>query len=145
MPSPDDHRAHFPYGLNITTRWSDFDMMMHLNNVQYYRFFEAVVIDYLTRIGVDLQRDAIIPYAVESGCRFIKPIESTPEVYAALRVAHLGNSSVQYEIALFAGNNTAPAASGRLAQVFVHRHSQKPTPIPPPIRQGLEKIRQRHC
>ena len=40
-------RKDFPYLIEIPTRWSDNDMLGHVNNVLYYRYFEAIVVRFL--------------------------------------------------------------------------------------------------
>ncbi|MDA8014119.1 MAG: thioesterase family protein [Gammaproteobacteria bacterium] len=139
-PAPEQTRADYRYTLEIATRWSDFDMMMHLNNVQYYRYFETVVLSYLARIGSDLLRDPVIPFAVESNCKFLRPIAPAPAIDAALRIARIGNSSVQYEIGLFEKEQETPSALGRFVHVYIVRETEKNTAIPASIRGGLEKI-----
>lgn len=133
-------RAAYPYLLEITTRWSDFDMLRHLNNVQYYRYFESVVLSYLGKIGSDLLRDPVIPFAVESNCKFLRPITPAAAIDAALRAARIGNSSVQYEIALFEKTQTTPSALGRFAHVYLHRETEKVTAVPDEVREGLGGI-----
>ncbi|HAD87188.1 MAG TPA: hypothetical protein DCG48_07480 [Rhodospirillaceae bacterium] len=59
---------------------------------------------------------------------------------AGLRVARLGNSSVQYEIAIFKEGEDEAAAAGHFVHVFVDRTTDKPTPIPVKIRAALEKL-----
>lgn len=142
MPTPTDQtREHFPYQLEIATRWSDFDMLMHMNNVQYYRFFECIILHYLASIGADLLSDPIIPFAVETSCNFKRPIlPHTTAIEAELRVARIGNSSVQYEINLFEKQHATPSASGKFVHVYIDRSTQKPTAIPEWIRQKLEKL-----
>jgi acyl-CoA thioester hydrolase len=60
---------------------------------------------------------------------------------AGLRVAHLGKSSVRYEIALFPQGDNTPAATGWFVHVFVARTDDRPTPIPPRLRDCMERIR----
>ena len=45
-PNPD-----YPHWDTITTRWMDNDMYGHVNNVQYYSFFDTVVTSWLVREG----------------------------------------------------------------------------------------------
>ena len=40
-------RTDFTYHLAIPTRWDDNDMLGHLNNVLYYRFFEAILVKFI--------------------------------------------------------------------------------------------------
>jgi acyl-CoA thioester hydrolase len=47
---------------------------------------------------------------------------------------------VRYEVGLFTAGDTAAAAEGHFVHVFVERSSQRPMPIPPPIRAALERL-----
>ena len=42
-PKPDE----FPHHLVIPTRWQDNDVYGHVNNVQYYSFFDTIINDWL--------------------------------------------------------------------------------------------------
>ena len=59
---------------------------------------------------------------------------------AGLRVAHLGRTSVRYEIGLFRQGDDQPAALGYFVHVFVERASRKPTPIPQTVREALARL-----
>ena len=61
------------------------------------------------------------------------------ELLAGLRVAHLGRSSVRYEIGIF-GPARALLAFGWFVHVFVDRETRRPTPIPDRIRTALERL-----
>jgi acyl-CoA thioester hydrolase len=68
-------QADYPFRLEIQTRWSDNDMFGHLNNVVYQRFFEHIVVKFLTGpCGLDLMSAPVITFAAESSCRFLKPL-----------------------------------------------------------------------
>ena len=133
-------RQHFPYVLEIATRWSDFDMLRHLNNVQYYRLFEYIILDNLANIGTDWIRDQVIPLTVESSCNFRKPIAVARTIDAGLRVTHIGNSSVRYEIGLFEKGRELPSAFGYFVHVYLDRDTEISTAVPESIRHKLGEI-----
>jgi hypothetical protein len=61
--------------LAIPTRWMDNDIYGHVNNVVYYSFFDTVINEYLIRVGgLDITVGPTIGLAVETQCRFHKPI-----------------------------------------------------------------------
>ena len=96
-PDPD-----YPHWDTITTRWMDNDMYGHVNNVQYYSFFDTVVTSWLVREGgLDPRNGAVIGLCVESQCTYSAPLSFPDEVLAGLRVGNLGRSSVRYEIVLY--------------------------------------------
>jgi acyl-CoA thioester hydrolase len=137
-----DTRERYRHFLPIPTRWIDNDIYGHVNNVRYYEFFDTVINRYLIEAGgLDIHGGGVIGIAVETMCRFHRSLAFPDRVAAGLRVVHLGTSSVRYEVGLFRNDDTAPAATGYFVHVFVTRDDQRPTPIPPPIRAALEKLK----
>ncbi len=134
-------RENYRHCLKIPTRLSDIDVYQHVNNVQYYAYFDTLVNDYMIRFGgLDMPNDKVIGLLVESGCRFHKSLNYPETIEGWLRTVKLGNSSARHEIALFREGDPHPAATGHFVHVFVERGVQKPAPIPPNIRAALEKI-----
>jgi acyl-CoA thioester hydrolase len=134
-------RSSFPYVERHTTRWNDNDVYGHINNVVHYMLIDATVNGWLIREGgLDIQRDPAIGLCVESGCQYHAALEYPAPVDVALRVGHLGRSSVEYQLALFAPDAERPAANGRFVHVFVGRHDWRPTPIPDQLRASLERL-----
>lgn len=135
------HRSDFPHFLAIPTRWKDNDVYGHVNNIDYYSFFDTVINAYLIREGgLDIHGGSAIGFAAETHCTFLKSIAFPEVVDAGLRVARLGNSSVRYEIGLFVQGDEAPAAEGWFVHVFVDRATRRSTPIPDSIRTALARI-----
>ncbi len=132
-------RDQYRFFTRIPTRWSDNDMLGHINNVIYYRFFEVVVVDYImNQANIDFKTDPVIPFAAESLCRFRKPISFPDVVEGALRIDKLGNTSVRYGIALFVAGEVEAVAHGHWVHVFVDRENQRPVAIPAHTRAAFE-------
>jgi len=135
-------RRDYPHFLAIPTRWMDNDVYLHVNNVVYYSYFDTVINRYLIgEGGLDIQASPIIGIAVETLCRFRKSFAFPEIVDAGLRVGHLGNSSVRYEIGLFGGGEDEARAEGHFVHVFVERATNKPVPIPPRMREALARLK----
>lgn len=134
-------RSEFPHFLAIGTRWKDNDVYGHVNNVEYHSFFDTVINDFLIRAGgLDIHRGDVIGLCVESQCTFKQSLAFPDPVDAGLRVAKVGNSSVNYEIGLFRSGSADPAATGRFVHVFVDRENRRPVPLPEGVRTALEGI-----
>ncbi len=135
-------RHDYAYFLQIPTRWLDNDVYGHVNNVQYYAFFDTVIGDYLIRHGgLDIVNDTVVGFAIESLCQYKRAIAFPETVEVGLRVARIGNSSVRYEIGIFTAGHAAPAATGYFVHVFVDRTAgNRPTPVPEKLRTALRNI-----
>jgi acyl-CoA thioester hydrolase len=128
----------YPHRQTIPTRWKDNDVYGHVNNVDYYSYFDTVINEYLIRAGgLDILRGPVIGLCAESHCAFTAALVFPEPVEAGLRVAHLGNSSVKYEIGLFGDGGATAAATGWFVHVFVDRETRRPAPIPDTVRAAL--------
>lgn len=135
-------RADYPWLTTLGTRWMDNDIYGHVNNVVYYSYFDTAIARYLMgEGGLDPWSAGVVGMAVDTGCRFHSSLAFPDTVHAGLRVAHLGNSSVRYEIGIFRNDDAQAAADGHFVHVFVERASQRPTPIPASIREALTRLR----
>ena len=134
-------RSHYLAFETLTTRWMDNDVYGHVNNVVYYSFFDTAVNRYLIHAGVlDIHQGAVIGLVVETQCHYFTPLQFPQVIEAGLRVAHVGRSSVRYEVGLFAAQEPLTAAAGHFVHVYVDRQTRRPTPLPPPWVQVLSKL-----
>ena len=144
MPRVEPHRlADYPHHQQITTRWMDNDAYGHVNNVHFLSYFDTVVNTYLIGRGaLDIQKSPVIGLVVETGCHYFAPLTYPEPVTAALRVSHVGRSSVVYEVALFGSAAETAAAQGKFVHVYVDRESRRPVAeLPAALQRALEPLR----
>jgi len=124
-------RDDYTYFMPVPTRWNDNDMLGHVNNVVYYSYFEAVIVQFVMHeMGVDWLKSQIIPYATATRCRFWRPIAFPVTVEAGLVIERIGDTSATYGVALFAEGDDRPAATGQWVHVWVDRDEERPVGIP---------------
>ena len=137
----DEKRADYAHFRTIATRWMDNDVYGHVNNVQYYSYFDTAVNGFLIEQGVlDFENDEVVGLVVETRCNFFASAAFPDQIEAGIRVARLGTSSVRYEIGLFVAGRDAPIAAGHFVHVYVRRDRQEPVPIPEAARSVLSGI-----
>lgn len=125
----------------IGTRWADNDVYGHVNNVVYYSWFDTAVNAYLIEQGaLDIHAGAVIGLVIETQCNYFAPLAFPQTVEAGLRVAHLGSSSVRYEVGLFAQDQETAAACGHFVHVYVDRETRRPVALPTPLKETLETL-----
>ena len=140
QPEP---RSAYKVFRSISTRWSDNDIYGHVNNVVYYSWFDTAINGLLIERGaLDIHAGKVIGVVVETQCNYFAPLAFPEQVVAGVRVAHIGSSSVRYEIALFPGNeDQLCAAKGHFIHVYVDRATRRPTPLPPQLLCVLETLK----
>lgn len=135
-------RSDFRVFRAIGTRWADNDVYGHVNNVVYYGWFDTAVNAHLIEAGaLDIHAGGVIGLVVETQCHYFEPLSFPQTVWAGLRVAHLGTSSVRYEVGLFADGAERTAAHGHFVHVYVDRASRRPVPLPDALKKTLETLR----
>jgi acyl-CoA thioester hydrolase len=139
-PQPEPRSAYKVFR-TISTRWMDNDAYGHVNNVVYYSWFDTAVNAYLIEQGVlDIEQGQTIGLVIETQCNYFAPLAFPQTVEAGIRVARLGNSSVRYEVGLFAQDAPLTAAKGHFIHVYVDRPTRRPTHLPESLKTVLEKL-----
>ncbi|MFO1075180.1 MAG: thioesterase family protein [Geminicoccaceae bacterium] len=134
-------RADYRWFSAIETRWEDNDIYGHVNNVVYYSYFDTAVGRYmLDEAGLDPWGDPVVGLVIETGCRYHRSMAFPDTIHVGLRVVHLGNSSVRYEIGIFKNSEDESCADGHFVHVFVAREGQRPVRIPDRIRAALHRL-----
>ena len=134
-------RSAYKVFRSITTRWMDNDAYGHVNNVVYYSWFDTAVNAYLIEQGVlDIEHGQTIGLVIETRCNYFAPLAFPQTVDAGIRVAHLGSSSVRYEVGLFAQGEALSAARGHFVHVYVNRETRRPTALPANLQTVLETL-----
>jgi acyl-CoA thioester hydrolase len=134
-------RSDFKIFRNIDTRWADNDVYGHVNNVAYYSWFDTAVNAHLIEQGaLDIVGGETIGLVVQSQCHYFAPLAFPQKVAAGLRVGHVGNSSVRYEIGLFAEGEPMSAAHGHFVHVYVDRSTRRPRPLSAVLRTVVNRL-----
>ena len=134
-------RSDFKEFSLIETRWNDNDSYGHVNNIVYYSYFDTAVNRHLIQHGVlDLSKSEAIGLVIESKCTYFSSITFPDTVTVGLKVIHLGNSSVRYQIGLFCNDSDTTSAVGEFVHVYVNRLTNKPVSIPDNTRQVLQAL-----
>ena len=136
-------RADYAHLSTITTRWMDNDIYGHVNNVTYYSYFDTAVNRYLIEAGVlDIHAGGVIGLVIETHCNYFASLAFPKDVQAGIRVAHVGRSSVRYEIGLFEAGQELAAATGHFVHVYVDRETRRPVAqLPEDFAAALQRLR----
>ena len=137
-----DGRERYRHFMAITTRLMDNDLYNHLNNATYYSFVDTAVSSYVAQaVNRDLENDPAVYFVVENGCTYFRPIAYPDAVQCGLRVTDIGKSSMRFEVGLFRNEEPLAAARAYYVQVCCDRSTQRPIPMPAPLRAALEALR----
>lgn len=135
--------AHRPRMLVHTSRqrirWGDMDMLGHVNNTVYFRYFEQARIEWV--YGLHPERNAYEgtgPVIVNASCTFFEPLVYPGEVEVRMYLADAGRSSVgsYYEL----GMDGKLYAEGAAKIVWVDLASGRSVPLPEHVAAPLRAL-----
>ncbi len=141
-PQPEPRSAYKAFR-NITSRWSDNDMYGHVNNVVFYSWFDTAVNGLLLEHrAIDIHAGGVIGLVIETQCNYFAPLAFPENIVAGIRVAHIGSSSVRYEVAIFPTDPSLDsAAKGHFVHVYVDRNTRRPALLPLTLTNLLETLK----
>jgi acyl-CoA thioester hydrolase len=139
-PQPEPRGAYKAFR-TIATRWMDNDAYGHVNNVVYYSWFDTAVNAHLIEEGaLDIHDSEVIGLVIETQCNYFSPVAFPQAVETGIRVARIGQSSVRYEVGIFAAGQPLTAACGHFVHVYVDKASRRPAALPLRLRAVLEEL-----
>jgi len=110
-------------------RWSDMDMLGHVNNTSYFRYFEQARIEWtygLHRPGEVYS--ATGPVIVNASCTFLVPLVYPGDIEVRMYLGEPGRTSIgsYYELAM----NGRTHAEGAAKIVWIDLASGRSVPLP---------------
>ncbi|WP_225011213.1 acyl-CoA thioesterase [Novosphingobium percolationis] len=134
-------RSDYGYFTPIVTRWADCDAYGHVNNAQYYSYFDSALTTMLIDRGVLRSTDwDSIGLCIESQCQFHASLEFPATLDVAVRIGKLGGKSIRYELAIFEQGAEQPSATGYFVHVFVDPATRRPVELTPGQREAVADL-----
>jgi acyl-CoA thioester hydrolase len=135
-------RGEFRHFTPSPTRWGDCDMFGHVNNVQFVRYYESGRLDYFREVldmeaGVEPLQTLII---ADIHVNFLKQINHPCALEVGSRISRLGNSSFDFEAAIFAPGEDEPYSTARAACVWFDYPANRSMPIPDHARRIIQQF-----
>lgn len=121
-------------------RWSDMDMLGHVNNASYFRYFEQARIEWT--YGLHRPGDAYSgtgPVIVNASCTFLVPLVYPGEIEVRMSLGDPGRTSIgsYYELTM----NERKHAEGAAKIVWIDLASGRSVPLPEVVAAPFRALR----
>ncbi len=127
------HNMRFPI------RWGELDVLGHVNNAQYLRYFEESRTAWCESIGRPLRNTGEGMILLKASVTYKKPVGYPATVSVELRAGRIGNTSFDLINMLSIEGESGVAASGEFVIVWFDYVNNKPKSVPAEIRELLTK------
>ena len=120
-------------------------MFGHVNNVQFARYYESGRLDYFARvldIGSSSEPGETLIIA-DIHINFLQQINHPCALEVGSRIGRLGNSSFDFEAAIFAPGENRPRSTARAACVWFDFATNRSMPIPDTARRIIQQFEEK--
>jgi len=135
----------FRYKTRIETRFADFDLMGHVNNVTYFTYFEIGRSKYWEQaIQWNWKNTGLV--IRQAAADYILPVFPDDDVHVYVRTSRIGKSSFDLEYLLVKNEQgkEITCCKGKTICVAFDYQSRKPIPIPGIERQKMIEFESLH-
>ncbi len=121
-------------------RWADMDMLGHVNNTSYFRYFEQARIEWVHALhGPGEAFKGTGPVVVNASCTFLVPLVYPGDIEVRMYLGDPGRTSIAsyYELAM----NERAYAEGAAKMVWIDLASGRSVPLPDDVRSQMRALR----
>ncbi len=125
----------------ITVNWGDMDAFQHVNNTQYFRYFEHARVAHYSSAGLWGSEESSSQGAIvaEANCRFKAPLTYPDSILIGVQIDQLGADEFVQRYLVYSEKLDRIAAEGWVKVVFYdYKHSCRCN-IPPAHYQILQE------
>jgi acyl-CoA thioester hydrolase len=130
----EDFSTPLLHTMTFPIRWGELDVLGHVNNAQYLRYFEESRTAWCEEIGRPLRNSGEGMILLKASVTYKKPVGYPAVATVELRAGRIGNTSFDLLNTLSIDGEGEAAALGEFVIVWFDYVSGKPKAIPDEIR-----------
>ncbi len=129
----------YPCRVRIAVQWGDVDMMHHVNNVVFFRWFETVRMRYFEEIGlVRLVPESVKPILASTRADYRAQLRYPDTVSIEGSISRIGRTSSVHVYRVSSERTGKLVVEGESTWVCFDYQAEKAVPIPEPVRAAIE-------
>lgn len=134
-------RTDFRFFCPFRVRYSEVDGQSVVFNAHYLTYFDTAITEFFRWLGYDYTADVkatgIDFHTVKSVVEYKQPIRFDEEIEVGVRVGHFGNSSLRFDLAIFAKGADDLRTTGEIVWVYTDQRTHKTVRVPDSMREML--------
>jgi len=129
-----DFRFFFPFRV----RYSEIDGQNVVFNAHYLTYYDTAITEYFRWIGYDYvgetKATGVDFHTAKSLVEYKAPIRFDEEIEVGVRVGHIGNSSMRFDLAIFVRGSDELRTTGEIVWVYTDQTTHKTVRVTDRIR-----------
>jgi len=129
----------FTFVVDLNIEWGDMDALQHVNNIEYFKYFQVARIAYFEKINSDsvFGETQISLILASTQCKFIYPLTYPDSVSVGVRVDTMADQYFTMKYAVVSHKHQRFAAIGDAKVVVFDYVNNKKVSIPNEIRKTI--------
>ena len=129
----------FTVVIDLNIEWGDMDALRHVNNIEYFKYFQVARISYFEKIASDgvLEEKRIPLILASTQCKFIYPLAYPDSISVGVRVDAMADQYFTMKYAVVSHTHQRLAAIGDAKVVMFDYVNNKKASIPDEIRKTI--------
>ena len=129
----------FTLVVDLNIEWGDMDALQHVNNIEYFKYFQVARIAYFEKIASDgvLAEKRIPMILASTQCKFIYPLAYPDSISVGVRVDAMADQYFTMKYAVVSDKHQRLVAIGDAKVVMFDYVNNKKASIPDEIRKTI--------
>ena len=129
----------FTFVVDLNIEWGDMDALQHVNNIEYFKYFQVARIAYFEKINSDsvFGETPISLILASTQCKFIYPLAYPDSISVGVRVDAMADQYFTMKYAVVSQKHQRLAAIGDAKVVMFDYVNNKKASIPSEIRKTI--------
>ena len=132
----------FAFQLEMDVEWGDMDALQHVNNVEYFKYFQKARIAYFEKNNSDnlFTESRISTILASTQCKFIYPLKYPDTIFVGARVDSIADEYFTMKYAVISNNNQRTVAIGDAKVVMFDYEKNQKASIPLVIKDKIIEL-----
>ncbi len=129
----------FTFVVDLNIEWGDMDALQHVNNIEYFKYFQVARIAYFEKIDSEsvMGETRISSILASTQCKFIYPLDYPDSVSVGVRVDAMADQYFTMKYAVVSEKHQRLAAIGDAKVVMFDYVNNQKASIPNEIRKTI--------
>ena len=129
----------FTFVVDLNIEWGDMDALQHVNNIEYFKYFQVARIAYFEKIDSEsvMRETRISSILASTQCKFIYPLAYPDSVSVGVRVDTMADQYFTMKYSVVSQKHQRLAAIGDAKVVMFDYANNKKVSIPNEIRKTI--------
>ena len=129
----------FTFVVDLNIQWGDMDALQHVNNIEYFNYFQAARIAYFEKIDSEsvMGETRVSSILASTQCKFIYPLAYPDSITVGVRVDTMADQYFTMKYAVVSHKHQRLAAIGDAKVVVFDYVNNKKVSIPNEIRKTI--------